>query len=131
MSFLGRMANMFGWTAVLSLPEVLMRLCLSIVIAIGLLAFSVSSPAAPAAEQGCAPEGELHFICGPHHPEDLVQIPGTPWILVSGLGGALPGSPPGPGDLYLLNAKDKRWHSIAQAALAAVRRNTRLYGDCP
>jgi hypothetical protein len=73
----------------------------------------------------------LHFICGPHHPEDLVQIPGTPWILISGLGGALPGSPPGPGDLYLLNATDKRWHSIAQASLAAVERNTRLYGDCP
>jgi hypothetical protein len=108
-----------------------MRLCLSVVIGIGLLAFGLSSPPASAAEQGCAPEGELHFVCGPHHPEDLVQIPGTPWILVSGLGGALPGSPPGPGDLYLLNAKDKRWHSIAQAALAAVRRNTRLYGDCP
>jgi hypothetical protein len=122
---------MFRLAAVLSLPEVVMRLCLSVVIGIGLLAFGLSSPPASAAEQGCAPEGELHFVCGPHHPEDLVQIPGTPWILVSGLGGALPGSPPGPGDLYLLNAKDKRWHSIAQAALAAVRRNTRLYGDCP
>jgi hypothetical protein len=108
-----------------------MRFCLSIVIAIVLLAFGAASPPARAVEQGCAPEGELHFICGPHHPEDLVQIPGTPWILVSGLGGALPGSPPGPGDLYLLNAKDKRWHSIARAALAAVRRNTGLYGDCP
>jgi hypothetical protein len=86
---------------------------------------------APAGGQGCAPQGELHFICGPHHPEDLVQIPGTPWILLSGMGGASPGSPPGPGDLYLLNAKDKRWHSIAQASLAAVKRNTRLYGDCP
>jgi hypothetical protein len=96
-----------------------------------LLACVVSPSRAPAGETGCAPIADLHFVCGPHHPEDLVLIPGTQWILVSGLGGALPGSPPGPGDLYLLNAADKRWHSIAQASLAAVNRNTTLYGDCP
>jgi hypothetical protein len=108
-----------------------MTLYLRIGAAIGLLACVGLSSRAPADEDGCAPVGDLHFICGPHHPEDLVRIPGTQWILVSGLGGGLPGSPPGPGDLYLLNAKDKRWHSIAQASLAAVKRNTRLYGDCP
>jgi hypothetical protein len=108
-----------------------MRHSLPIAAAIGLLATVFSSPPAVAGESGCAPVGELHFICGPHHPEDLVLIPGTQWILVSGMGGALPGSPPGPGDLYLLNAVDKRWHSIAQASLAAVNRNPRLYGDCP
>jgi hypothetical protein len=98
---------------------------------VSLLAFFAWSSPAPAAEAGCAPVGDLHFICGPHHPEDLVQIPGTPWILVSGMGGASPGSPPGPGDLYLLNATDKHWHSIAQASLAAAAQNNRLYGDCP
>ncbi|MFI4868796.1 MAG: hypothetical protein ACHQDD_05525 [Steroidobacterales bacterium] len=108
-----------------------MNLYLRIATAIGLLASVVSSSPAPAGENGCAPVGNLHFICGPHHPEDLVLIPGTHWILVSGMGGALPGSPPGPGDLYLLNAADKRWHSIAQASLAAVNRDTKLYGDCP
>lgn len=108
-----------------------MKLYLRIVAGVGVLACLLSSSRALAVDEGCAPVGDLHFICGPHHPEDLVQIPGTPWILVSGLGGGLPGSPPGPGDLYLLNAKDKRWHSIAQASLAAVKRNTRLYGDCP
>ncbi len=59
-----------------------------------------------------------------------MQIPGTQWILVSGLGGSSPGSKPGPGDLYLLNAQSKQWHSIAQASLARVERN-KLYGDCP
>jgi hypothetical protein len=108
-----------------------MMLYLRIAAAIGLLAFFAWSSPAPAAEKDCAPVGDLHFICGLHHPEDLVQIPGTPWILVSGMGGASPGSPPGPGDLYLLNATDKHWHSIAQASLAAVNQNSRLYGDCP
>jgi hypothetical protein len=108
-----------------------MRRYLLVATVIGLLASGVSSTSAWAGENGCAPVGELHFICGPHHPEDLVLIPGTHWILVSGLGGASPGSAPGPGDLYLLHATDKRWHSIARASLAAVNRDTKLYGDCP
>jgi hypothetical protein len=87
--------------------------------------------AAPAAEKSCAPVGALHFICGPHHPEDLVRIPGTQWVIVSGMGGSSPGSAPGPGDLYLLNAKSRHWQSIAQRALANIDRDTKLYGDCP
>lgn len=78
----------------------------------------------------CAPHGEVHYLCGLHHPEDLVQVPGTPWILVSGMGGSLPGSPPGGGDLYLLNAKTLRWHSIAQAALKPEDHRSTLYADC-
>lgn len=109
----------------------LMRFSLRLPIAISLLASAFWLPPVSAGERGCAPAGDLHFICGPHHPEDLVLIPGTQWILVSGMGGASPGSAPGPGDLYLLNAVDKRWHSIAQASLAAVHRRTKLYADCP
>jgi len=103
-------------------------LCAAVVF--GLLVLIGASSPAPASESGCAPVGKVHFICGLHHPEDLVRIPGTQWILVSGLGGGLPGSPPEPGDLYLLHATDKHWHSIAQASLATVNRNT-IYGDCP
>jgi hypothetical protein len=108
-----------------------MKLYLPVAAAIALLLPVVFSSPAAVREPRCAPVGDLHFVCGPHHPEDLVLIPGTHWILVSGLGGGLPGSPAGPGDLYLLNATDKRWHSVAQAALAAVNRNSALYGDCP
>jgi hypothetical protein len=108
-----------------------MRLNLRIAAATGLLTIFFWSAPAPAADKSCAPVGEMHFICGLHHPEDLMQIPGTPWIVVSGMGGSSPGSPPGPGDLYLLKATDKHWHSIAQASLAAKSPNTKLYGDCP
>jgi hypothetical protein len=108
-----------------------MKLNLWIAVAVGLLASAIFSSPVPANGKACAPIAGLHFVCGPHHPEDLVLIPGTQWILVSGLGGALPGSPPGPGDLYLLNTVNKRWHSIAQVSLAAVNRDTKLYGHCP
>ena len=92
---------------------------------------AMAAPSAPTGTKPCAPNGAVHYLCGMHHPEDLVQIPGTPWILVSGMGGSLPGSPPGGGDLYLLNSKTLRWHSIAQAALGRVAHDGKLYGDCP
>lgn len=33
----------------------------------------------------CAPDGGLDFICGLRNPEDLVRIPGTRWLLASGM----------------------------------------------
>ena len=32
----------------------------------------------------CAPANELRFVCGAHHPEDIVRIGGTRWVVVSG-----------------------------------------------
>jgi hypothetical protein len=40
---------------------------------------------APASAQSCAPASGLDFICGPKNAEDLVRVPGTPWILASGM----------------------------------------------
>jgi hypothetical protein len=37
-----------------------------------------------AANAPCTPSGELHFVCGAEHPEDLAHIPGTPWLIASG-----------------------------------------------
>ncbi len=96
-------------------------------------ALSSAASAADAASSAdpCAPRGAVRYLCGMHHPEDLVQIPNTAWIHVSGMGGSLPGSPPGAGDLYLLNATTRHWHPIAQASLARSDCNGKIYGDCP
>jgi hypothetical protein len=40
--------------------------------------------AAPA-QQNCAPSGDVSFVCGVTNPEDLVLVPGTPWIVSSGM----------------------------------------------
>jgi hypothetical protein len=40
---------------------------------------------APAAAQSCAPAGGVEFVCGPKNAEDLVRVPGTPWIIASGM----------------------------------------------
>ena len=41
--------------------------------------------AAPASAQSCGPANGLEFVCGPKNAEDLVRVPGTPWIIASGM----------------------------------------------
>ena len=36
-------------------------------------------------QQACEPSGGLQFVCGPKNAEDLVLVPGTQWILSSGM----------------------------------------------
>ncbi|GGB23055.1 hypothetical protein GCM10011380_10910 [Sphingomonas metalli] len=41
--------------------------------------------AAPAGDQPvCAPDPELDYVCGAEKPEDVLAIPGTPWLIASG-----------------------------------------------
>jgi hypothetical protein len=40
---------------------------------------------APVSAQSCGPSDGLDFICGPKNAEDLVRVPGTPWIIASGM----------------------------------------------
>jgi hypothetical protein len=37
------------------------------------------------AQRGCEPSGDVSYVCGPTNPEDLVLVPGTPWIVSSGM----------------------------------------------
>jgi len=61
--------------------------------AIVLLAAAVVIPASPLSAQtqppqattSCAPTNGLNFVCGAQNPEDLVPIPGTRWLIASGM----------------------------------------------
>ena len=37
------------------------------------------------AQSSCAPTGDVNYVCGPKNPEDLVLVPGTQWIVSSGM----------------------------------------------
>jgi hypothetical protein len=37
------------------------------------------------AQRGCEPSGEVSYVCGPKNPEDLVLVPGTQWVVSSGM----------------------------------------------
>ncbi|MDE2050847.1 MAG: hypothetical protein KGJ72_07500 [Gammaproteobacteria bacterium] len=73
---------------------------------------------------GCGPAGELHFVCGAHHPEDMVRIPGTRWVIVSAF---VPG-----GGLQVLETRAltlRRWYLGSPGERGAGRRAGAA--DCP
>lgn len=41
--------------------------------------------AAQAQNDGCEASGGLEFVCGPKNAEDLVLVPGTQWVIASGM----------------------------------------------
>src|ERR1700746_3398273 len=58
------------------------------------------------AEEPCNPVGRLALVCGPLNSEDLVQVPGTTWIVASGMDGGAAGTR---GSLHLIDSVDKSW----------------------
>src|SRR4029079_13055586 len=66
---------------------------------IGLFALLAPQGAAPAQPAGCAPRGNVQFVCGLVGPEDLVEVPNSNWIIASG--DAAPGA---------ITLVDKRTH---------------------
>ena len=35
------------------------------------------------AQTACDPQGDVRFVCGLTDPEDLLQVPDSPWVIVS------------------------------------------------
>ena len=53
-------------------------------LALACLALAATSSIS-AQSPACAPSNGLNFICGLQKPEDLVLIPGTGWLIASGM----------------------------------------------
>ena len=86
-----------------------------------------SQPAAPApAPPPCSAAGvKLSFICGFRNPEDLVQVPGSNWIIGSGLAVA---NQPGSGGLILIDGGKK---IAARVSLNPAAKAKAPFADCP
>jgi hypothetical protein len=63
------------------------------------------------AGEECPPVGGLSFLCGPSAVEDLVRIPGTHWLIGSGMN-----EKNLPGKLHLINADKKTWEVLYPGA---------------
>ena len=83
------------------------------------IVFAARGPGALAADamgaraMSCLPVNELRFVCGAHHPEDIVRIARTRWVVVSGF---TPG-----GGISLLDTRSltlRRWYAGVTAASA-------------
>jgi hypothetical protein len=78
-----------------------------------------------AAEEECAPAGGLNYLCGPVGVEDLVRMPGTQWIIGSGM--AERGRA---GKLHLIDAERKTWEVLYPGENPQHELDAKSYGSC-
>ncbi len=97
-----------------------MHLC-ALVVTAAVLA-SCASPVATPTDAGgpCAPASGLQFICGLPAPEDLVQVPGTSWIIVSSFAGIDP-TKPATGGLALIDTATRTTSTVSIDAASVAR----------
>lgn len=99
-----------------------MNRTLSPMLPLALAALLGSVAAAPANAQ-CQPDGDIEFVCGPQSPEDLVRIPGSPWVIAS--------SWDENGYLSAVNIRDHRTMRLFPTADSRARHDVDRYGGCP
>jgi len=76
-----------------------------------------------AASSDCVDDGAVKFLCGPISPEDLLDLPGSPWVVASGM--------EDDGYLYLTNSEDYTSFAVYPSDTVAHRLDTTTYRDCP
>ncbi|HJU16604.1 MAG TPA: hypothetical protein VJ770_09035 [Stellaceae bacterium] len=81
----------------------------------------------PAAAAPCSPAGGLDFICGPRNSEDLIQVPGTRWVIGSDLAGGGVAA----GKLHLIDSRDKTWKPLFPVGTPRLNPDKATYGACP
>jgi len=79
--------------------------------------------AAEAGDDECEAVGEYGFVCGPVSAEDLVLVPGTKWIIASGMA---PGA-----TMTLIDSQQKSWAELYPADSPRAVQNMETYGACP
>ena len=91
---------------------------LGIVITLSLVGGSVEARAA-----GCDATGDVRFICDQLGPEDLAAVPGSEWVLSSGMVAN--------GAIRLVNLRDKSTIVLFPSATSTERPNKKTYDSCP
>jgi hypothetical protein len=77
----------------------------------------------PAVMASCAPMNGLKFVCGVQNPEDLVPIPGTRWLIASGMKNGA--------GLKLVDTDAKTARRFYTGQPAQQRPDKKLFPNCP
>jgi WD40 repeat protein len=93
-------------------------LTVGIVITLSLFGGNVEARAA-----GCETIGNIRFICDQLGPEDLAVVPGSEWVLSSGMVAN--------GAIRLINLRDKSTTVLFPGATSTERPNNKTYDSCP
>src|SRR5262245_13476398 len=72
---------------------------------------------------GCAPSGGLNFICGLQAAEDLVLIPGTRWLIASGMEAG--------SGLHLIDTQAKTARGLFNVQISTSRADKTKFAACP
>jgi hypothetical protein len=72
---------------------------------------------------GCEAIGNIHFICDQLGPEDLAAVPGSEWVLSSGMRAN--------GAIRLINLRDNSTAVLFPSASSKERPNKKTYPSCP
>ena len=86
----------------------------------------IASPALAEDAANCEEDQGMVFVCGPQNAEDLVRVPGTDWIIASGMSG-----PDVSGHMYLLDPAGKRFEEVYPGRAPVHRWNQSAFPDCP
>jgi hypothetical protein len=78
----------------------------------------------PQARHSCLPGDGLGYICGPVASEDLVAVPGTPWLVASGLNIGTPAH------LYLIDDRTRRARVLFPVGTPEMQLDPTLHSDC-
>jgi hypothetical protein len=92
-----------------------------ILMAVALIGASFAFDAVQAAEPGCEAFGGIEFVCGIKNAEDLVLVPGTRWIIASGMA-------PGAG-ISLIDSRDGT-HSTLYPGQSPRSSHDSLFANC-
>ena len=94
--------------------------CFSLLVLVAI----VASAATIVAQSGaCSPIGGLNFICGLQAPEDLVLVPGTRWLIASGMSAG--------SGLHLIDTQAKTARTLFGAGAAGARADKAKFAACP
>ena len=88
------------------------------------VAATVASAAKTVAQSGaCAPSGGLNFICGLQAPEDLVLVPGTRWLIASGMAAG--------SGMHLIDTQAKIARRLYGPSISTSRADKAKFVACP
>ena len=80
-------------------------------------------PTATIAGGNCDASGEYAFVCGIVNAEDLVRVPGSKWIISSGMAAH--------GALYLVDTEQKTWAELYPADRPRAEQDMAVFRACP
>ena len=110
-------------------PRIIIKTLLTPVLVLAGMLF-ISSHGVSAATQTCGSSGDLHYICGVIHAEDILPIGNSPWLVTSGMDGSMANTGT-PGHIYLVNRRDKTATEFFPGTAPVFHQDKKLFGACP